>query len=69
MFVEETNEQVNRIIRQIGSDGGLLRTPVSVPAAGLLLAPAERADLIVDFRAYAGKRLVWRNDAPAPFPG
>lgn len=69
MFVEETNEQVNGIIRQIGSDGGLLRAPVSVPAAGLLLAPAERADLIVDFRAYAGKRLVWRNDAPAPFPG
>jgi spore coat protein A len=35
----------------------------------LLLAPAERADLIIDFSAVApGSRLVLYNDAPAPFP-
>jgi len=35
----------------------------------LLLAPAERADIIVDFRNFAGKTLVLYSDAPAPFPG
>jgi FtsP/CotA-like multicopper oxidase with cupredoxin domain len=34
----------------------------------LLLGPAERADVIVDFCAYAGKTLVLYNDAPAAFP-
>ena len=37
-------------VSQIGTDGGLLGAPVSPPADGLVLAPAERADLIVDFR-------------------
>jgi len=35
----------------------------------LLLAPAERADLIIDFARAAGKSLILYNDAPAPFPG
>jgi len=35
----------------------------------LLLAPAERADLIIDFASAAGKSLILYNDAPAPFPG
>jgi spore coat protein A len=36
----------------------------------LLLAPAERADVIIDFsRVPEGTRLVLYNDAPAPFPG
>jgi len=34
----------------------------------LLLAPAERADVIVDFSAYAGQTLILYNDAPAAFP-
>jgi FtsP/CotA-like multicopper oxidase with cupredoxin domain len=34
----------------------------------LILGPAERADVIVDFSAYAGKTLILYNDAPAPFP-
>jgi FtsP/CotA-like multicopper oxidase with cupredoxin domain len=34
----------------------------------LLLAPAERADVIVDFSAYRGKTLILYNDAPAAFP-
>ncbi|HCH00083.1 MAG TPA: hypothetical protein DE036_10055, partial [Actinobacteria bacterium] len=34
----------------------------------LLLAPAERADVIVDFSKYAGKTLILYNDAPAAFP-
>jgi spore coat protein A, manganese oxidase len=36
----------------------------------LLLAPAERADIIVDFRDVpAGSEVILYNDAPAPFPG
>ena len=35
----------------------------------LLLAPAERADIIVDFNGKAGTSYILYNDAPAPFPG
>lgn len=35
----------------------------------LLLAPAERADILVDFRGFEGKSIIVYTDAPAPFPG
>jgi spore coat protein A len=36
----------------------------------LLLAPAERADIVIDFNGVAvGKSFILYNDAPAPFPG
>jgi len=72
---------------QIGTEGGFLPAPVTIPAhpitwvndptvfnAGnvdqhsLLLGPAERADAIVDFSAFAGQTLILYNDAPAAFP-
>ena len=34
----------------------------------LLLGPAERADVVVDFSAYRGKTLILYNDAPAAAP-
>jgi len=34
----------------------------------LILGTAERADVIVDFSAYAGKTIILYNDSPAPFP-
>jgi len=34
----------------------------------LLVAPAERPDIIVDFSGYAEKSIILYNDAPAPFP-
>jgi FtsP/CotA-like multicopper oxidase with cupredoxin domain len=34
----------------------------------LLLGPAERADVLVDFSQFAGKTLILYNDAPAPVP-
>jgi FtsP/CotA-like multicopper oxidase with cupredoxin domain len=40
----------------------------NVDQHSLLLAPAERADAIVDFSQYAGKTLILYNDAPAAFP-
>jgi len=40
----------------------------NVDKHSLLLGPAERADVIVDFSAFAGKTLIVYNDAPAAFP-
>ena len=40
----------------------------NVDKHSLLLAPAERADMIVDFSKFAGKTLILYNDAPAAFP-
>jgi len=40
----------------------------NVDGGTLMLGPAERADVIVDFSAYAGKTLILYNDAPAPWP-
>ncbi len=34
----------------------------------LLIAPGERADIIVDFRGFEGRSIMLYNDAPAPFP-
>jgi spore coat protein A, manganese oxidase len=52
---------------QIGSDGGFLSKPVELER--LLLGPAERADLIVDFSGHEGKTITLSNNASAPFPG
>ena len=52
---------------QIGSDGGFLAAPVALNK--LLLGPAERADLIVDFSGLEGKTVTLTNNASAPFPG
>ena len=57
-------------ISQIGTDGGLLRAAVSIPEGGLTLAPAERADLLVDFSDLEpGTELTLLNTAMAPFDG
>jgi FtsP/CotA-like multicopper oxidase with cupredoxin domain len=61
-------------IWQIGSDGGFLNAPTNVDAGNdaphLFLAPAERADVIVDFRGQQGKNFILVNGqgAFAPFP-
>jgi spore coat protein A len=46
-------------IHQIGSDQGLLPSPVPVPV--VTLAPAERADVLIDFSAAAGQKLTLKN--------
>ena len=57
-------------ITQIGTDHGLLLAPVPVRADGLVLASAERADLLVDFSDLApGSELTVLNTAAAPFDG
>jgi spore coat protein A len=57
-------------ITQIGTDGGLLVAPAPLPAQGLVLASAERADILIDCSDLAvGTELTLWNNAAAPFDG
>jgi spore coat protein A, manganese oxidase len=47
---------------QIGAEGGMWDQPV--PVRQLVLAPAERADVLVDFSKFPGARLVMKNHNP-----
>ncbi len=47
---------------QIGAEGGMWDRPVRVNK--VVLAPAERADVLVDFRQLAGQTLMLRNNKP-----
>lgn len=51
----------------IGTDQGLRRTKLSLPTTGLLLAPGERADVLIDFAAFKNHSLYLWNTADAPF--
>lgn len=60
---------------QIGTDGGFLNEPVllndpnSSMSPRLLVAPGERADVVIDFSAYApGTEFLLKNVAKAPYP-
>jgi spore coat protein A, manganese oxidase len=46
-------------LQQIGTDQGLLRTPVAV--GRLTLAPGERADVIIDFAEHAGQHIFLKH--------
>jgi FtsP/CotA-like multicopper oxidase with cupredoxin domain len=43
-------------------------TVLNVAQKALMLGPAERADVVVDFSQFAGKTLILYNDSPAPMP-
>jgi spore coat protein A len=47
---------------QIGAEGGMWDVPV--PVKQLVLAPAERADVLVDFRNSLGQTLAVKNTSP-----
>jgi spore coat protein A, manganese oxidase len=57
---------------QIGTDGGFLAAPIrlgSPEQKSLLLAPGERADVLIDFTACAvGSEFTVTNDARYPYP-
>jgi spore coat protein A, manganese oxidase len=66
-------------ILQIGTEGGFLPKPAMIPTnvpfnplnplrSSLVVAPAERPDIVIDFKAHAGKSIILYNDAPSPFP-
>ena len=48
---------------QIGAEGGMWDIPV--PVRRLVLAPAERADVLVDFSGFAGQTMVLKNHRPS----
>lgn len=52
----------------IGSDGGFLNN--TVQRSSVLMAPAERLDILVDFSnpVFAGRYIMLTNDANSPFP-
>lgn len=53
---------------QIGTDGGLIESPV--PLSTFKLMPAERIDLIIDFSKYKGEKIILMNDdTTSPTPG
>ncbi|MEP7052782.1 MAG: multicopper oxidase domain-containing protein [Pseudomonadota bacterium] len=58
LYLALSNEQV---FLQVGSDQGLLAAPA--PLKKLTLAPAERADILIDFRNAAGTRLLLKSQA------
>ena len=63
----------------LGTEGGFLPTPAIVPSnvpfngttagGSLLMAPAERLDVLFDFSAHVGQKIILYTDTPAPFPG
>jgi len=56
----------DQLIYQIGTERGLMEYPIGIKE--IMLAPAERADVIIDFTNLTGKNVLMVNDAPAPFP-
>ena len=80
-LVDAASGNTGPAIYQIGTDGGLLDSPVKLlglaepennddpsPTTRLFLAPSERADIIIDFSGQAGKTFTVSNDAQVPFP-
>jgi FtsP/CotA-like multicopper oxidase with cupredoxin domain len=52
----------------IGYDQTTGKVVLNVTSKALFIAPTERADVVVDFSAFAGRTLILYNDAPAPVP-
>lgn len=44
---------------QIGTDGGLLEAPVEIDSIEIL--PAERVDVVIDFKDYKGQEIILKN--------
>ncbi|MFC3349517.1 O-aminophenol oxidase PhsA [Streptomyces echinoruber] len=73
VLLDEDDNPVPGIVHQIGSDGGLLPRPVPIDFDAVMptltAAPAERFDLLVDFRGLAGRRLRLVNKGRGAEPG
>ncbi|MGH3804449.1 MAG: multicopper oxidase family protein, partial [Pseudonocardiaceae bacterium] len=65
---DENGAPISGAMRLIGTDSGLLPAPVALDQ--LTLAPAERADILINFSVFRGKRLTLVNTLTPPFePG
>ena len=57
-LLDDQGEETSQGMVQIGTDGGFLPAPVSLEDVnGLNLAPAERADVLIDFCLFPGKKI------------
>ncbi len=73
-WVNENNFPVEKLeIFKIGTDQGFLDRPIKINNEqldqGLVLAPGERIDVIVDFTNCKGKEIYLKNMAAAPWNG
>ncbi len=66
LALQKSDGTAGPAIWQIGTDGGRLDAPVALTS--LLIAPGERADVIVDFTGAPGATFTLTNDANAPYP-
>ncbi|SDH10777.1 Multicopper oxidase with three cupredoxin domains (includes cell division protein FtsP and spore coat protein CotA) [Sinosporangium album] len=66
-LVDEQGESVAGRVFQIGSDAGLLPAPVPIQD-WVLLVPAERADVLVDFTGLEGRSLRWVDSSSVASP-
>jgi spore coat protein A len=64
---DEQGKPIAGALHQIGTDGGLLPAPVALTE--LMLAPGERADILIDFSAFRGQSLVLANTTTPAVPG
>jgi spore coat protein A len=65
---DENSAAVPGALCQIGTDSGLLPTPLALDE--ITLAPAERADVLIDLRAFQGRSLTLVNSLNPPLePG
>ncbi|MEO3811827.1 multicopper oxidase domain-containing protein [Sphaerisporangium sp. B11E5] len=68
VVLDEQNQVVPGALKVIGTDQGLLGAPA--PLTGpLVLSPAERVDVLVDFKELAGKTLRLVDTRPGITPG
>jgi spore coat protein A, manganese oxidase len=80
-LVDASSGTTGPAMYQIGTDGGLLDTPVKLlgqaepvsdgtptPTTRLFIAPSERADIIIDFAGQQGHTFTLTNDGQVPYP-
>ena len=60
-LIDEEGNVHNDAVRIIGTDGGLLPAPATMPAGGLVLSPSERVDVLIDFSRFKGMHLRLTN--------
>jgi len=65
---EEEGDELSLDIVQIGTDGGLMDSPVTIDGK-LVLAPGERADVVIDFSTSSpNQKWILKNTANTPYP-
>ena len=65
---ERTRQPMRGVMTLVGTDMGLLGEPHVIDEA-LSLAPAERADIVIDFAGYPGQQLTVVNTQAGSAPG